>query len=300
MQRLEQMQHLALMASANANGRAPQQAAPRGVRRSAHIVVLAWFSLGVIASGATGAGAIMGLRILAGGAPAAVVAPAVASWSNPGADWDTVHLTMDRSQRMRAPLALQVTGANHGAFEIVMHGLPAGVRPSRGAPIGEGTWLLKPADLDGLYLSLDDTVADAFEVKVAVLTSAGIPSAGSIVQMRLVEQAPATQAAITVGAPVPPLPSAQAGMPAAQAAEATRPGPASTAAPVRTAAQGTGRVAAQPAQRRTGPVVASTARTMPEGAYGLGATPREPERQGSWWQMPPPTWSPFLIGQEQP
>jgi hypothetical protein len=39
---------------------------------------------------------------------------------------------------------------------------------------------------------------------------------------------------------------------------------------------------------------------MPEGAYALGATQREPEQQASWWQMPPPTWSPFLVGQEQP
>jgi len=297
MQRLEHMQHLALVAKAQAAGQTPRQSPPRGARRGAHVVVLAWFSLGVIASGAMGAGAVVWLRTLAAGDPSAVVAPAVASWSHPRADWDTVHVTLDRGQRMRAPLALQVTGASGGAFEVVMHGLPAGVRPSRGAPFGEGTWMLKPADLDGLYLTLDDTVADAFDVKIAVLTSAGIATAGSIVQVRLVEMAPATQAAVTVGVPVPPSPSVHAGMFAGEAADTAKPGPAS--APARTAVQGTGRLVA-PAQRRTGPVVASTGSTMPEGAYALGATQREPEQQASWWQMPPPTWSPFLVGQEQP
>jgi hypothetical protein len=298
MQRLEHMQHLALVAKAQAAGQTPRQSPPRGARRGAHVVVLAWFSLGVIASGAMGAGAVVWLRTLAAGDPSAVVAPAVASWSHPRADWDTVHVTLDRGQRMRAPLALQVTGANGGAFEVVMHGLPAGVRPSRGAPFGEGTWMLKPADLDGLYLTLDDTVADAFDVKIAVLTSTGIATAGSIVQVRLVEMAPATQAAVTVGVPVPPAPPVHAGMLAGEAA-AAKPGPAAAPALTRTATQSTGRLGA-PAQRRTGPVVASTGRTMPEGAYALGAIQREPEQQASWWQMPPPTWSPFLVGQEQP
>ena len=295
MQRLEQAQHLALVVKAQATGQALRQSPPRGARRGAHVVVLAWFSLGVIASGAMGAGAVVWLRTLAAGDPSAVVAPAVASWSHPRADWDTVHVTLDRGQRMRAPLALQVTGANGGAFEVVMHGLPAGVRPSRGAPFGEGTWMLKPADLDGLYLTLDDTVADAFDVKIAVLTSAGIATASSIVQVRLVEMAPATQAAVTVGVPAPPSPPVHAGMFAGEAADTARPAPALA----RTALQGTSRPGA-PAQKRTGPVVASTSRTMPEGAYALGATQREPEQQASWWRMPPPTWSPFLVGQEQP
>ena len=171
MQRLEMMQHLAHAA----NGREPdRQTRPRGTRRGAHVIVLAWFSFGVIASGAIGASAIVGLRTFADGAPLVVGAPAVASWSHPRADWDTVHVAIDRSQRARAPLALQVTGAHDGAFDIVMHGLPAGVRPSRGAPIGEATWVLKPTDLDGLYLTLDSAVPDTFDVKIAVLTSPGI------------------------------------------------------------------------------------------------------------------------------
>jgi hypothetical protein len=289
MQRLERMQLLTLVVNA---AQADGQTRQRGQRRGAHIVVLAWFSLGVITSGVVGAATIVGLRTFAASAPAAVAAPAVASWSHPRADWDTVHVAIDRNQRMRAPLPLQVTGVNDGAFDVVMHGLPAGVRPSRGAPIGESTWVLKPTDLDGLYLTLDDDVADAFDVKIAVLTSTGITTAGSIVQVRLVEMAPTTQAAVMVGPPAPPSPPAYPGM---------SDEPTSTPAAARAVVRGGEKAASQPAQRRTtGPVVAGAGRTWPDGAYALGATAREPESRTSWWQMPPPTWSPFQVGQERP
>jgi len=297
MQRLELMQHLARAA----NGQTSPQSRPRGARRGAHVIVLAWFSFGVIASGAMGAGAIVGLRTFADGAPPALGAPAVASWSHPRADWDTVHVAIDRSQRARAPLSLHVTGAGPGAFEIVMHGLPAGVRPSRGAPIGEATWVLRPTDLDGLYLTLDSTVPDTFDVKIAVLTSPGIATAGSIVQVRLVDVAPTPQAAVTVGAPASLSPLAHVGIPGGPGADTARSAPASAPASARAATARSGdKAGGQTAQRRTGPAVASTGRTMPEGAFGLGATPREPESSTSWWQMPPPTWSPFLVGQERP
>ena len=143
MQRLDLMQHLALAASGR---EPPRQRVSHGARRGAHVVVLAWFSFGVIASGAMGAGAIVGLRTLGAAAPLVVGTPAVASWSHPRADWDTVHVAIDRSQRARAPLALQVTGADDGAFDVVMHAVPVGVRPSRGAPVGEATWVLRPTD----------------------------------------------------------------------------------------------------------------------------------------------------------
>jgi hypothetical protein len=299
MQRLEMMQQLALAAPAN-DQTPPQQMRSRGASRGSQAVVLAWFSFGVIASSAMGAGAILGLRTLAG-APPVVAAPAVASWSHPQPDWDIVHVAIDRSQRARAPLALQVVGADVDSFETVMHGLPPGVRPSRGAPIGAGTWVLKPTDLDGLYLTLDDDVPDAFDVKVAVLTSPGIATAGSIVQVRLVEMAPATQAAVTVGTPARPAPVAYAGMSDGPGADGA---PAAPAAAARTATgRGGDTAAGQSNHKRTKAAVAgaaSTGATWPEGASGLGATAREPEPQTSWWQMPPPSWSPFLVGQEQP
>jgi len=308
MQRLELMQQLSLAAQAD-GPLPPQQMHARGAGRGARIIVLAWFSFGVIASGAIGAGAIVGLRTLAG-APPVVAAPAAASWSHARPSWDTVHLAIDRSQRARAPLALQVMGADADDFQVVMHGLPAGARPSRGAPIRSGTWVLKPTDLDGLYLTLDDAVPDAFDVKVAVLTSPGVATTGSIVQVRLVEMAPAMPTAVKVATPARVSPVAYAGMsdgpgadPGADAAPAAA--PASTPATARAAAMGRGgdKATGQSTAKRTGPAVAGAANTggnWPDGAYGLGATTREPESQTSWWQLPPPSWSPFLVGQERP
>jgi hypothetical protein len=307
MQRLELMQQSALATSAGSPLALQRQhqvalkpARPRAAGRGAHAVVLAWFSFGVIASGAMGAAAVVGLRAL-GGAPPMVEAPAVASWSHRRPDWDTVHVAMDRTLRTRAPLSLQVMGVDDEAFEVVMHGLPAGVRPSRGAPIGEGIWVLKPTDLDGLYLTLDDAVPDAFDVKVAVLTSPGIAAAGSVVQIRLVEMAPATRTAVTVGHPARLSPVARSGMSDGPGVEAARAGVSTPAHAV--AARGGDKATGQSTHKRTGTAIAGAAGvggTWPEGAYGLGATAREPEPQSSWWQIPPPDWSPFLVGQERP
>jgi hypothetical protein len=301
MLRLELMQHLAHEAS----GLPPPQPRPREPRQGAPAIILAWFSLGVLASGAMGAGAIVGLRGLAAGMAPAAGTPAVASWSYPGAEWDTVQLAIDRSQRARAPLDVQVTGADASGFEVVLHGLPAGVRPSRGLPVGAATWVLKQPDLDGLHLTLDERAPESFDVKLAVLTSPGIPTAGSIVQVRLVDPiAPKPEEVAASDAPLSPI--AQADLSDEGPGDDTaRLAPAATPAPARTATtRGGDKAAGQPAQRRTAPAVASTGtgsgRTMPEGAYALGATSREPERSTSWWQMPPPSWSPFLVGQERP
>jgi hypothetical protein len=286
-----------------------RQAPSRGARRGAHVVVLAWFSLGVIASGAVGAGVIVGLRTLAAGAPLAAAAPAVAAWSHPRADWDTVHVVIDRGQRSRVVLPLQVTGAENADFQVVMHGLPAGARPSRGAPIGEATWVLKPTDLDGLYLTLDDAVPETFDARIAVVTAPGIVTTGSLVQFRLVEMNPSRQAAVTLAAP--PAPPARFGMSGASGGYDARSGTSSAPVLPRTApARNADKSGGQPAHRRAGPAsasasgpsgkVASIGATWPEGAYGLGATARKPESATSWWQMPPPNWSPFEVGQERP
>ncbi len=248
MQRLELMQQLAL--AAQADGQAHPADRPRGARRSVQLIVLAWFSLGMIASGAMGAGAIVGLHTLAARTTPAAGTPAVAAWSYPGGDWDTVQLPIDRSQQARVPLAVEVTGSD-ADFELVMHGLPAGVRPSRGVPVAEATWLLTRADLDGLHLTLDEAAPDAFDVRLAVLSARGTPTAGSIVQVRLVDPVVTRQAAV---------------------------GGDSDAPPYVVMSDGPG---------------ADAARSAPD-------SPSAPDHRSSWWQMPPPNWSPFLVGQERP
>src|SRR5262249_54049768 len=154
-------------------------------------IVLAWFSLGVFTSGALGVGTVVAMRShAAGGAPLASIASLVAmdwaAWAKSppavvaperDAAWDTVQVAMSRAER--APLPLPVTGVDGAAFKVVIEGLPAGVRPSRGAPLGPA-WVLGRDDLDGLFLTLDDTAPAAFDVKVALSLSPGVAASGSI------------------------------------------------------------------------------------------------------------------------
>ncbi|HEY1243221.1 MAG TPA: hypothetical protein VGF29_00175 [Hyphomicrobiaceae bacterium] len=310
MQRLELMQYFALAAQAGgqARGLPPTSRTPRV---GAHAIVLAWFSLGVLTSGALGAATIVGARALASGqsplAPFGWRAWAKVSPEAPSprhdAGWDKVQVVIDRSGGPRAPLPLQVTGADAAPLQVVMQGLPPGVTPSRGTAVGPSTWVLDRSDLGGLFLTLDASAPAAFDFKVGVSVAPGAAAAGSVVQVRLIGDAEQKQAALPGGAggarTASPAPSA---MSDGAEIDAANPSPAAgPAAVARTAGLRGG------AQRRPAPVAADATgagaqptegRSWPEGASGLGAVPRSPAP--SWWQMPPPTWSPFLVGQERP
>jgi hypothetical protein len=155
--------------------------------------------------------------------------------------------------------------------------------------------VLTQPDLEDLHLALDDAAPKVFNVKVAVLAPAGVATVGSILHVRVVDAAAqdvaangATEAATAdsmQSAPAPASPAAQA--PIAPGSERT------TGAPVRkhTAAPASG-------VTEVAPVVGS-GRSWPEGATGLGAVSREGERQ-VWWEVPPPSWSPFQDGQGRP
>jgi hypothetical protein len=310
MQRLELMQHFALVAQAGGQPQGMLTTA-RTPRVGAHVIVLAWFSLGVLTSGALGAATVVGARALASGqSPLAtfgwtawVKAQPEAYFARHDRGWDTVQVAIDRSRGPRAPLRLEVTGADDAAFQVVVQGVPPGVTPSRGVALGPSTWVLGRDDLGGLFLTLDASAPAAFDLKVGVTVAPGVAAAGSIVQVRLVGDAELKQAALPGGAAgTPPgsavLPAISDGAEIDQA----KPPPASGhAAVARTAGVRGG------AQRRPAPLVADATgagaqpaegRTWPDGASGLGAVPRSPAP--SWWQMPPPTWSPFLVGQERP
>jgi hypothetical protein len=328
MQRLDLVKPPVLPATAQAAGvtRVLLPAVPARRRTpplGAQLAVLAWFSLGVIASGAFGAGSLVGLRALAASETAmAQVAPwmswvpwAKAAPAQPQVTWETAQIAIDRSERARAPLPLQVTGADDDAIQVVLQGLPAGVRPSYGTPLdgpSGSTWVLGPSGLDGLYLALDETAPEAFDFKISVSASPRSFTVGSIVQVRLVDTAPLKQAALPVATDAAPEPTPEIhaearwetyrGMSDGPEIEA-KPAPAFPPAAPRTASAARAKTASHPAQRRAAAPPAAQAATAtgswPEGASGLGAVPREPE-EPSWWQMPPPSWSPFLVGQERP
>jgi hypothetical protein len=268
MQRLAYMEHVARAASAQAASyarmQAPAPARPRKPSRGAQAIVLAWFSLGVLTSGAVGAGALVGLRALESGwspmplAAAWAKTPPVAAVPQPKAAWETVQVTIVRSERGRAPLPLQVTAADDAPIAVVVQGLPTGIRLSSGEPLGWSGWVLKQADLVGLHLTLDDGAPDTFELKITALATPGTPTVGSIVQVHLLDRVEPRQAALTGGAAAP------------RQAPAQRPDAPTAANP-----KGLGQ---QLAAAGPWPL------TPDQGASGLG-------RQ-MWWQMPPLSWSP--------
>ena len=316
MQRLEMMQQLALQAKVQADGRNPNALVPRRrSHRGAQIIVLAWFSCGVMTSGAAGVGALMGLRALeTRGTPltwASVRTSLGASWAAawakmptftlarrpaPRTDgpWERVEVKIDGSKRAHAPLGLSVTGDGR-AVHFVLDGLPKGVRPSRGALVGPGTWVVASTDIDGLHLTLDEGAPSAFDLKIALLAPTGVAKSGSLVQVRLVDEAPMQAAAEQ---------PAKAG----ESAMAKTTGTADTSAPETTVTVATataktpGARAEDKAAKSAAPAPADSVRPWPEGASGLGAKSRDADGKPgkSSWSASPPSWSPFGDGKPQP
>jgi hypothetical protein len=310
MHRLDLLQHLALEAAARAEGRMPgalvvyRPPPPPRPRLGAQAIVLAWFSLGVLTSGAIGAGTFYGLRAIADGGPLMTWAawakpPSAASvpsgdgrWNE--AQWEAAEVTIDRSEQGHARLPLEVMGADAGPVKVLLQGVPAGVRLSRGQPLGASDWVLTQSDLADLHLALDDTTPKVFDVRVAVLAPAGVATVGSIVQVRVVDTTARTQDLATNGADAATADSAKStpqAPAAAQASIASGSERANGASPRRRSAV--------PAAGVTEVAPVASGRSWPEGASGLGAVARESERQ-VWWEMPPPAWSPFQDRQATP
>jgi hypothetical protein len=216
MQRLEMMQQLALHAQAEAGAKAALPALRRPPWRRAQVIVLAWFSVGVVASGAAGIGALLGLRALeARGTPlsfesvrASLGATLASAWAKmpPAAfklraeasadgPWERLEVKIDAARRASAPLGLRVTGGDGRPVYFVLDGLPAGVRPSRGAAVGPATWVVASADIEGLHLAFEEGAPDAFEVRIALLAPTGVAKSGNVVAVRLVDGAAPTKAA---------------------------------------------------------------------------------------------------------
>jgi hypothetical protein len=165
--------------------------------------------------------------------------------------------------------------------------------------------VLAPDDLNGLFLTLEDAAPAAFDVRIAVAAPAAVTTAGSIVQVRLSEPSQQRQLAEADR-------QEESGHAASPQASISDGGPGGLAsrgeAEARLVAPGGGEKAradgegADPARRRAAASAGTEPagrRHWPEGASALGAVPREPAGP-AWWEMPPPSWSPFVVGQEQP
>ena len=297
------MQRLALLTSGEL---LPVRKAGSGhpLRTGARLGTLLWFGLGALTSGAVGGVAFLGLQALAAGemrivddtgVASAGLAEAPPATPKHEAQPDTFDIAVDRSERARAPLGLHVTGTEDTNIEIMLQGIPAAARLSRGERRDALTWVVKRADLDGLYLTLGDTTPDAFDVRIDVLAPAGVATLGSVVRVRLVDSASQKQATTTEDRAHDKKMATETSVAKLAAA------PASS----RTAGVGDEAKVARPAQPRAAPTVADASprqtapRPWPEGASALGAVQRDSERQ-VWWNMPPPHWSPFQDPAAQP
>ena len=185
------MQRLALVAIAR---REPLAASRQGRLRSGrtrvHVAVRFWFCLGALAGGGIGSVAFLGLHALAASeiqieGDAAGVVPQRLGEARP----ETFDIAIDRSERARAPLRLQVAGTEDPNIEVMLQGIPAAARLSRGERRGALSWVLKRADLDGLYLMLGDAAPDAFDIRIDVLAPTGVATQGAVVRVRLLDQA---------------------------------------------------------------------------------------------------------------
>ena len=287
------MQRLALLANGQFAPAAGNLARPPW-RQGARVSTLFFFSLGALMSSVLGGVTLLGLRSLNAGEARALldggVAPATVASGRVAAP-DIVDVAIERSERAHMALSLRVEGGNKDA-EVVLRGLPATARLSKGERRDE-TWVVKRGDLDGLHLTLGDAGPDAFDLQIDVRAPSGAAARAGVVRIRVVD-APAPKHAAAETAREPPPDKAGPG-------EA----PHKEAAPAETsiakllpavAAAARAKVTRPPPRRAdANPAGAGTtpaARPWPEGASGLGAVPRDSERQ-VWWSMPPPAWSPF-------
>jgi hypothetical protein len=97
-------------------------------------------------------------------------------------------LPIRRSERASAPFPLEITGAAPAdAMRVVLRDVPEAASLSSGERQDEHTWLLRPADLDNLRLSMREGAPDAFNVTIEVAAATGDAAARSIARVRLLD-----------------------------------------------------------------------------------------------------------------
>jgi hypothetical protein len=248
-------------------------AAHRLPRRQGRISTLVCFGIGALTSSVLGGVTLLGLRTLnAGEARMHAVAP-----SGQKAAPQIVDVAIERSERAHTALSLRLEGAGDADIEVVLRGVPAAARLSKGERRDAMTWVVSRADLDGLHLTLGEAGPDAFDIGIEVLAPSGAATEAGVVRVRVVDTPAQHKHA---AAEVPPAETSIAKLVPALAPDAGRTAPAGAGAKVARMPQQ--RAEAPPVRAKTPPAI----RPWPEGASGLGAVPRNSERQ-LWWSMPP-------------
>jgi hypothetical protein len=288
---------------------ASQLAAAKRERRR---IVTRYFSCGFVASLGLGCMAMLpvvfahpGVRV-ARSQPVVVAAnvdrASVPLWPAhgavaPEAEISSFELPIRHSERTSAAFPVEVTGggAARESMTVVLRDMPESTYLSKGQRQNANTWVLRPADLDNLRLSISEGTPDAFDVTIEVAVAGGDPAARSIARVRLLD-APARAEPLV--AAVDTLPAARAPQQTVDAAIAPRreatsakPRPLETAPQQKTAQKPQSVQAPKPVRIEELRVVRST---RPEGMSALGMATREldDDRQ-LWWRMPPSSWAGF-------
>jgi hypothetical protein len=288
------MQRLDLLARGQplrAEGAAPVRQRARGARFG----TLVSFGLGALMSSLLGGVTLIGLRSLeAHEVRMHALAPATLGETPP----QTIDVAIERRERARAALSLRIEGADGPGTEVVLRGVPAEARLSKGERRDGETWVVGRANLDGLALTLGEAGPDTFDLRIDVIAPSNQARRAAVVHVRMVDTSAGKLSAVEKAPQSPPAekePDA-AGDKAAPAETSV----AKLATAISSDAGRTppaGAKAARPPPERAGQEPAATkkaeARHWPEGASGLGAVSREPPERQLWWSMPPPDWSPF-------
>lgn len=289
------MQRLALLANEQLAPAARSLARPPW-QRSDRASTLFFFSLGALLSSLLGGVTLLGLRSLNAGEARALLdgsaAPATIASGRLAAS-DIVDVAIERSERAHTALSLRVEGGNEDG-EVVLRGIPATARLSNGERRDEA-WVVKRRDLDGVHLTLGEAGPDAFDLEIDVRAPTGAAARAGIVRVRVID-APAPKHAAAEAAREPPPDKAGPGEARHEKAAAAETSIAKIR-PAVAADAGARTKVTHPPPRRTDANPAGAGdkpatRPWPDGASGLGAVPRDSERQ-VWWSMPPPAWSPF-------
>jgi hypothetical protein len=280
-------------------------AAPRAYAREARSPRRrsAAFGLGLAAGAIVGSATLLVLALVdpghlrAGAGPARQPETALA---------ETTALPVERSfsllvspgERARAAFPLRFAGAAD-SLSVIFRDVPESTWLSTGERQDEHTWLLRPADLDGLYLRLREGTPESFDLTVVLADAGGAELVRTVARVQLAGAGEPHKAAPA---------SIDELLQRAEPASLPR-NPAQAVSPARSASKSAGRPDGQPAAGETstravaaeaerGPQTSTVAKPRPEGMSALGALAREPapEARQLWWKMPLPDWAPFEAG----
>jgi hypothetical protein len=217
----------------------------------------------------------------------------------PDAEIGSFELPIRRSERTNAAFPVEVIGggAARDGLTVVLRDMPESTYLSKGQRRDANTWLLRPADLHNLRLSIYEGAPEAFDVTIEVATAGGDAVARSVARVRLLDPPAPPEpsiAALDTLAVHSPLQTAEAAITPRREEAPAKPRPLETAPQQKAAKKPQLVQAPRPVRIEELRVVPRTVR--PEGMTSLGMATRdlEADERQLWWRMPASSWAGFV------